>query len=114
MCDPREVLRAAGVEVPKDLEWAIYASEFSPFGLDAVLTLARLVARYRWQRDELLRQVTDIGRTERHFFAATLEENLADLDRRWVERNALAASAPAATAPSARSTRSDSIQRADR
>ena len=84
--DPRELLRAAGVECAEVDE---YAAEASTHGEEwrgihlhlsdaAILALARLVAKYKYQRDQVIDEIATIP-----------YENAgwrADLERRWEER----------------------------
>ena len=98
MDDPREILKAAGVEVPEVEEWwsglGDHAQHFPDRDHDedeqmiagdaAVLALSRLVARYKWQRDQAACHEWG-GYTGPGAFAE--RENLAFLDRLWEERS---------------------------
>ena len=99
--DPRDILKAAGVECPEEVESYfrkhrdIASDELAgwPFGIvcrecanDAILALARLVARYGYQLNlacvDICILVED-GPREGSSSAVH-----ADLDRRWEEHNA--------------------------
>ena len=54
----------------------------------AFLALARLVAKYKWQRDDLLSEATEVGRAEGFYFHESEEANRADIDRRWEKHDA--------------------------
>ena len=75
--DPRAILKAAGVECPAvealDSAYGTRAWERSQRDDAAILALARLVAKYKWQRDYL----HDLG-----------EVTFADMERQWEERDA--------------------------
>jgi hypothetical protein len=113
--DPREILKAAGVEVPEldqmlAYEWRHDLDRYFPEAdvSRAILALARLIstlvwqrgegdrqlrsamsalAKCRWQRDEAaMRLGMDSGR-EADSPEKTAKQ-IANLDRRWEERNA--------------------------
>jgi len=99
--DPREILRAAGVEC-HDLTHLNKWSDPSEWD-DVILALARLVAQYKWQRDEIGRLWNESGHGEGAYFISNVltelgwpEDNdsengpellVAALDRRWEERH---------------------------
>ena len=90
--EPQEILRDAGVECAelekfyrdyhyfrqKDVPWS---------ALDAIEALARLVAKYKWQLDNIFTEATEVGKAEGFYFHESVEANLADLNRRWVEHD---------------------------
>ena len=67
--DPRQILAEAGVECAEVDFWAETEERFvgdtecetNPEAADAILALARLVAKYKWQRDECLRLAATTG-----------------------------------------------------
>jgi hypothetical protein len=81
MDDPRDILKAAGVEVPDDvvLEMARAAGRgFSQYeqACDALASLARLVAKWHWIAGEAW--MDGIGHNH----------DMEDIERRWGEHNA--------------------------
>ena len=93
--DPREVLKAAGVECAELDEFLTGRgpSEWEDDDdLDAAfLALARLVAKYKWQLGRVLADevgVFDGGTDEWGNVVPDDSRELADLDRRWNERDA--------------------------
>lgn len=115
--DPRDILRAAGVECPeleKMDEYGVYEDWVLDYGEDAILALAKLVAekdaqlkasiwydmwkdeneaaaKYKWQRDEAVigwMQDLDFFTDEETTDGSDIQRCIATLDRRWKERNA--------------------------
>ena len=99
--DPLQILHQAGIECPElemlyELLTSLTEDEYLTFatqvGLDAaILALARLVAKYRWQRDELIRSsaITDWNReglSETDFVA----DETAWIEARWEARDVVA------------------------
>ena len=85
--DPRQILAESGVECA-DLD-AFYAHDWmaNEDGVQAaILALARLVAKYKWQRDI---QIGNEYHDGNEYMAVTDEDDvayvIADLDRRWAE-----------------------------
>jgi len=98
--DPRDILKAAGVECPEveayvaQRDDAYDAEDYvrlCEFGSDAaILALARLAVKFKWQRDQTIVDwswdVTDPGcRAGKDNTGAT---KLADLVARWQARDA--------------------------
>jgi hypothetical protein len=93
--DPREILRAAGVECPELGEyvdepgdWLTHFSgeEEEIVNRDTadavILALARSAAKYKWQRDTWMRENSSEYATERYWDA-----EVAALDARWEARH---------------------------
>lgn len=84
--DPREILKSAGVECAE--VDALYVDgrydmgKVDDYADDVILALARLVAKYKWQRDEDIRIGYVGGDPAPDVFA----DAVADLERRWEER----------------------------
>lgn len=100
MDDPREILRAAGVECAEVGVYRLAADRWEVDSHDngdesvnaadaAILALARLAAKYKWQRDEC---ADDLGRklaVDYKYEAAkpfAAQDVIVDLNRRWDER----------------------------
>ena len=94
--DPREILKSVGVGCEElDAYWAIdyeFAEKrwWEPADdvYPAILALARLVAKYKWQRDEALTQYAitvdgEWGLSDDERDGGFERDQLADLDRRW-------------------------------
>ena len=96
MNDPRDILKAAGVECAAVDEWLqvpdVSIDDVSYHASAAILALTRLVAKYKWQRDQY---ETEIRRCYEALHAEfgnwppdAADEFFADLDHRWEERHA--------------------------
>ena len=95
--DPRELLKEAGVECTEvdnvqkvvdildgfgpmddfaaEIQAASMMTHLNELRVDAILALARLVAKYKWQRDYVVDIAEEYGGCD-----------FSDLDRRWEER----------------------------
>jgi hypothetical protein len=87
MNDPREILKAAGVEVPEVekcyRDFYGFGKRYVPWSaLDAILALSRLVAKYKWQRDEATSEVAPPLK------CVDMTKWREALDRRWDEHEA--------------------------
>ena len=101
--DPREILKEAGVECAEvdavqkvvdildgfgpmddfaaEIQAASMMTHLNELRVDAILALARLVAKYKWQRDWCM--TSDV-----RYVNHTDDTDEAYLDRRWEERDA--------------------------
>lgn len=79
--DPRDILEAAGVECAEVDAWVrrIGVGSTRDMGDAAILPLAHLVAKYKWQRDFVLKEEHSRWYNE---------SSIADLDLRWEEHDA--------------------------
>lgn len=80
--DPREILKAAGVECAEVTRYIVLPETHTRCADAAILALARLTAKYKWQRDQAIDEVPEDWGWQR-------EPSYRDyLDRRWEERDA--------------------------
>jgi hypothetical protein len=102
--DPREVLKAVGVEcaevdgfIARYGECTIGREYSSDEGIvaadDTILALARIVAKYKWERDRAVDDLAGKGEVlnaihGHNTFPKDYGEIVFDLDRRWKEHDA--------------------------
>ena len=107
MDDPREILKVVGVEC-EELDvyaderkrpsvgsgfWADITFMLAATSDDAILALARLVAKYKWQRDDTLDEYAEVVEGEWGLPASERDggfqkHHVEDLELRWQADNA--------------------------
>ena len=94
--DPREILKAAGVECAEVEKYLRVKDEDAKMwegwnatndaGHECILALARLVAKYKWQRDGCARNLDAFPLTRDWRTGSFFTDHIADLDARWKAR----------------------------
>ena len=96
--DPRDILRAAGAEC-RELTLYMHLLEDEaagddseedegPYAVDVYVALARLAAKYKWQRDEGAKDLATCDTDVYVYHDEERDRIVADLDRRWKEHHA--------------------------
>jgi hypothetical protein len=108
--DPREILKAAGVDVPQEWneyrhalrvargkcnsdrndEWNAGQIMMADAAGPAILALARLVAKYKWQRDDSLDEYAEVvdgewGLHDDERDGGFQRQHVEDLELRWTK-----------------------------